>query len=195
MHSMKTTATVEPAAPSLESAEARWAKIQAKHCKMIEARDGMEMARSFSLDRNNKRVPPHLRKKAAPFLKMAVRRPEKLNDQLADIEDEIDESTSEYEAVRDLWNAARRRETTRIAGDLQPRHRVAVIKIAEALSAMSRAMEAEAEIRAELARTAPEVESALLPNCIAGLVIGSLGDFNSPASDWARRMRKIGILG
>ena len=165
----------ESTAPSLESAEARWAKIHAKHCKMIEARDGMQMARSLYFDRNNKRVPERLRKIAAPFMKLAVRRPQKLDEQLDDVADEIADFEPEYQAERDLW--------------------AAVLKIGEALSALSLAMEEEAEIRSELASTAPETESALLPNCIAGLVVGSLGDFNSPASDWARRMRKIGILG
>ena len=194
MTAMMTKLKAEPTTPSLKAAEARWAEIDLKWRKMIEHRDGIRMAQSLSFDRNNQRVPQHLRDKAAPFMKQAVRRPERLDEQLADVWDEIDDFDPEYQAERDIWNAARRRETTKLAGELQPRHRAAVEKIGEALSALSRAMEEEVEIHAELARTAPEAESALLPNCIVELVIGTLADWNSPASEWARRMRKLGIL-
>ena len=115
-------------------------------------------------------------------------------DRLATTELAIEESTPEYHRGCELWAAACRRETTLIASALQPRHRRAVKKMAKALEALSIAMTEEHETRAELHRTAPERESAHLPDCSHDLNIGTLADWNSPASGWARRMRKLTIL-
>ncbi len=185
----------EPAAPSFETAAARWREIDAKHRALLDRREGMALAQSLTFNGDNTRTPQHLRDKAKPYLKLASRRPLKLDEQRADIADEIDEFTPVYQAAHENWQAARRRETNRLASEIQPRHQEAVSAIAKALEALSVAIDDEIATRTELAQVgAPEHESALLPDCSGDLLVGSLADWNSPASAWAREMRKIGIL-
>ncbi len=187
--------TAEPPVPDFAAAKARWTEVDTEFRNMIERQEAMRLAISFTSGQSTKQVPQHLFDKAKPFMRLGRRRREKLIDQLADLEDEIDDSRPKVQIERELWAAARRRETNRLAGELQPRHRAAVLAIAKAVEALSRAMTEETDIRAELARTAPEPSSAYLPNCIEELVIGTFVDWHSPASAWARRMRKLNILG
>ena len=185
----------ETAMSDFDAAEARWKEVRDKDRELTERHEAMRLALSLTFDGSGKRAPEHLREKAKPFLKLAAKRRGKLTDQIADVEDEIDDFKPKLMVENELWQAARRRETNRLAGDLQPRHKVAVKSIATALEALSIAIEEETTTRAALARVAPEPESALLPNCSHDLLVGTLTDWNSPASAWARRMRKLQILG
>lgn len=96
--------------------------------------------------------------------------------------------------ARDEWATAVRAETTRIAEGLQPMHRAAVAAIATAVEQLSAALAAEEEVRLELQCQAPELTSALLPNCSDGLLIGRLDTPFSAASRWAAGVRKLRIL-
>ena len=191
---LSTKTKPKTAVPDFATAKARWAEIDAKHRDLIERRDGIQLALSFSKSGLDKRTPEALVAKARPFLDQARGRPRTLARQLTKLEDEIEDLTTKVQVELELWQAARRQETGRIARDLQPRHRAAIKEIAKAVEALSRAMTEELDTRAELARTAPEQTSAYLPNCIGGLVIGTLVDWNSPASEWARAMRELKIL-
>lgn len=185
-----------PAAPvsEFEAAKARWTEATAKHRELIERAEAMQLALKLTSQHAVGQAPQHIREKAQPFLKLATKRRPNLLDRLATVELAIEESNPEYQQECELWKAACRRETTLIASALQPRHRRAVKAIARALEALSIALTEEYETRAELARTAPERESAHLPDCSHDLPIGTLADWNSPASAWARRVRKLKIL-
>ena len=185
--------TAEPVS-EFDAAKARWIEATAKHRELVERAEAMELALKFTSEDAVGRAPQHLREKAGPFLKLAAKRRPKVIEQLADTEVEIEDSTPMYQVDRDLYQAACRRETSRIARDLQPRHRAAVKAIATALEALSLAIEEETTTRAELAHVAPERVSAHLPDCSHDLVVGTLADWNSPASAWARRMRKLSVL-
>ncbi len=194
---MATTMTkpkTEPTMPDFEAAEARWAEVDAKRRGLVERQDGMELALNYARNGVDKRVPEAIRAKADPYNNLADRNPRKLAREIDDIAHEIADSNVEYGAVRERWQAASRRKTAQIAIKLQPRHREAVKAIAAALEALSSALEQESDIRSELTQTAPEATSAYLPNCSGFLNFGSLADWNSPASQWARHMRKMGIL-
>ena len=154
----------------------------------------MELALNLMSENAISRAPQHPRDRAKPFLKLASKRRPKLFDQLAEVEVAIEESNPIYHAECEAWAATCRRETTRIARELQRPHKRAVKAIAKAVEALSLAIADEIEIRAELSRTAPEPESAHLPDCSTDLRVGTLVDWNSAASAWARKMRKLEIL-
>ncbi len=180
--------------PDFEAAKARWAEVDAKRSALVERHDGMELALNYARNGVDKRVPKEIRAKAGPHNNLANRNPQKLAGEIDDVAYEIADSNAEYGAERERWQAASRDETARIAQELQPRHRAAVQKIAGALEDLSRAMEAETGVRAELTRTAPEATSAYLPDCSSFLNFASLAVWQTPASQWARHMRKMEIL-
>ena len=187
----------EPAEPVLseyQTAKARWAEIDGKFRELVEREEGIKLAVSLAKSPDEKRVPQHLRDRAAPFMKLAQGRMFKRTRVLEALEDEILELAPKRAEESELWQQARRAETSRIALELQPRHRAAVKKIAALIENLSRAMEVESDVRAELARTAPEPESGYLPNCIGGLNFGMLSEWGSPASQWAQGMRQLKIL-
>jgi hypothetical protein len=84
--------------------------------------------------------------------------------------------------------------TSEIAISLQSRQRQAVQRIAAALEVLSRALADANDINAELERRAPLPTSRYLPFVTGELYFAALGDPNSAASAWARRMKQIGIL-
>ncbi len=184
----------KPTMVDFEAATARWAEVDAKRRALVERLDGMELALNYARNGVDKRVPEAIRAKADPYFNLANGNPRKLAGEIDDVGYEIAENNTEYGAERELYQAAARRETARLAKELQPRHREAVQAIAGALESLSRALEQESDIRSELTQTAPEATSAYLPNCSGFLAFGSLADWNSPASQWARQMRKMEIL-
>ena len=186
--------TAEPEVPDFAIAQTRWTEVRDKDREMIEHREGIKLALTFAKGGVGRQTPQNLRDQAEPFLALAKRRPRQLADQLDDLIDEIEDFAPKLGVEHELYQAARWRETNRLAGELQPRHRAAVKGMAKALEALSLAMTDEIEIRAELARKAPERESAKLPDCSSGLLVGTLADWNSAASEWARTVRKLKIL-
>lgn len=185
----------ESSEPDFFPAQARWNEVRDRDRELMERHEAMRAALSITSGYDVKNVSEGTFAKAQPYLKLGQRRREKLIDQLADIADEIADFKPKLMVESELWQAARRRETAVIAGKMQPAHKAAITAIAKALEALSIAIEEETATRKELARVAPERESSLLPNCSDDLMVGTLADWNSPASAWARRMRKLNILG
>ena len=192
---LKTKSRLDPAEPDFVAAQGRWNEIRATDRELMARHEAMRLALLFTANQDISRVSKDQLDKAQPYMNLANRRPEKLQDDLGDVADEIAVFKPKLGVEHELWQAARRRETNRLAGELQPRHQAAVKGIAKALETLSLAIEQETTTRKELARVAPERESALLPNCSDDLVVGTLADFNSPASAWAKRMRRLKILG
>jgi hypothetical protein len=96
---------------------------------------------------------------------------------------------------REEWDAACRAEVERIGAVLQPRHRAAVKRMAEALTLLCAAIAEEQDTRAELRQAVPgDWGSCILPDCSSSLWLGRLDDFNSPASQWNRDMICLGML-
>jgi chromosome segregation ATPase len=132
------------------------------------------------------------RKEAGPFLKIAARRPEVLEEEIRALGYEIEDTAKAFQAERDAYNEAVRAESNRVATELAPKHQAAVRRIAKAIEELSRACSAERDIRAEFAARAPEPVSARLPPMDG--VWGCLGEANSMLSGWARVARRLGYL-
>ena len=193
---LKTKPKAETDAPDFEAARERFDKATEKYEALQAAVENTRAALYMSNTADSARasIAPSVRERAQSAYPRGLPRRAKLIRQAEDAADALEDATPAFQVERELYAAAARRETARIAQELQPRHRATVQKIAQALEDLSRALEAEAEVRAELAREAPEAISAFLPNCSAFLQFGSLVDWNTPASQWARKMREIGIL-
>lgn len=188
--------TAEAGAPDFATAKARYDKALAEY----EAkREAVENARAALLwentaDSDRPSLAPAIRERAKAAYPKFLPRRSKIIHEAESAADTFADAEPAYQVERELYLAAARRETARIAQELQPRHRTAVRAIATALEALSRALEAEGEVRAELAATAPESSSAYLPDCSSFLAFGSLVPWDSPASVWARHMRHLKIL-
>ena len=188
---------VDPLAPSAEflAATARWSEASAKHAELIDAIDGRKLALSLALHPEDAdRVPAHLREKAEPYRRVAQRRRDRVISDLADAEIELAEYKPTFQAEHEAYQAALRHETNRLSAILQPQHREAVVAIGAALEQLSRAIVAEREVRADLARIAPLPTSANLPDLSGDLQVGCLGDWQSPAWEWRRRCHQIGVF-
>jgi hypothetical protein len=145
-----------------ETAQARFRAAQETRSELVRSKEARELA--LSLARNpiaakSDRV-DDARKKAAPFLKTAARRPEVLEDEIRQLGYEIEDSAKAFQAERDAFNEAVRTESNRIATELAPTHKAAVRRIATAIEELSRAVTAERAVREEFARLAPEQTSA-----------------------------------
>jgi hypothetical protein len=123
----------------------------------------------------------------------AEKRPERLATTEADTLERLEVMEKNLDDESQAIAAARRRETDRLALELQPRHREACHEIGRALEALSLATVAEREARDELRRRAPLRESKYLPDMSSDLLVGCLGDRESPAWRWRRTAHKVGI--
>ncbi len=190
-------AAPDPLAPSPEFLEARalWAEVDAKRRKLIESRDGLQLAISITANPiNSQRMPEGLRQKAHPYLKLARKRRAKALADSDEISIEIEDTAPDYFAASEGWHGAKRSETNRIGAHLQTGQRAAVRIMVKAVEDLSAAMAAERECRAELRRLAPLPESPNLPDLSSGLEVGCLSDWGGPAWRWARQIRKLQIL-
>jgi hypothetical protein len=120
----------------------------------------------------------------------------RIRDGLDRVEGDLAELAGNLGAERQLWDHARNLEAEAVARALQPRHREAVKAIGKALEVLSAAIGAERAARDAFASAGiPETsESLLLPDCSTALMVGSLDDYGSIASQWNRRMLGLGVL-
>lgn len=192
---MLATRSKPPAEPTHETflaAREAWRKVDAEMQRLNAEATGWKYAIEITGTPGN--VPDRIREAAGEErLELARKKPRRALQRLEDARDDRDKFTAKYAAAAEAWAAAKRRETNRIARELQPQHRAAVQAIAKALEELSLAIFAERECRQELARRAPETQSAYLPDCTPP-AIGALGDVGSPASAWAKQMRKLGVI-
>ena len=190
------TETAPPAGLSeFEAAAARWNEIRGTRNALLDKIASCRLAISMANNPgDNGNVPDPLRAKAEPYLRDARKWPEKLREIIGETELELENINKTYSDENDLWEAARRRETNRLALALQPKHRAAVRRMADAIEALSAAIADERECRAELRRIAPLPESPNLPDLSSDLLVGCVSEYNAPAWHWARRIRKMNIL-
>lgn len=121
------------------------------------------------------------------------RRPKAIDD-LAELTDRIQEHAPILATARDDLARAKRNATNEAALTLQPRHKAAVRRIADALENLSRALAEEADLHDELRRTAPLAESKFMPDMHSDLHDMALSKRGSRASEWARKARTLKIL-
>jgi hypothetical protein len=185
--------TPDPPPSEFELARDRYSRSQAELEKLSAEERSLRLALGLAnnpTDADSDRC-AEARRIAGKYYGLAVRRPDQVAARLREIQYELDDRNNEFVTERDLWEVARRRETTRIAEQLAPKHRAAVMAIARAFEALSAAIQSERDVHAELSRTAPERESALLPSMAPA--IGTLAEYDSVAAAWARRYRQMGF--
>jgi hypothetical protein len=181
-----------------EAARRRWTDFQARREAARTKVQGLEAAVQLADHRTAQPNAPAselLSRRAAEALQGATPSPRRLLQLLDDAREAAEVVETEVAAEHRTWEAARRTEHERIAIGLQPRHRAAVLAIAKAVEALSAATSAERAVRDELAATglAP-LGSGFLPDCSSALQVGTLDEWSSRASAWARDMHRIGVL-
>jgi hypothetical protein len=187
--STDTLTEFEAIAAKRDQAQAEW---QAAEAKQAGYKAAMLWHRASDAEREGERF-DHVRKTIAKVFggnPPAERRIPKLAEE---VNEQLEELRPKWIKAQQEWQEACRRETSRIAISLQPQHRAAVKRLAAAVEELSRAIEQERAVHPELRKKAPLETSAYLPNC-APPIGGGLDNPVSPLSEWARRLRKIGLL-
>lgn len=183
---------------------AEWLSAKSDFDSLVAARDGLierieNIRLALSLARNTSdraRVPADLLLRAEPFEAQAASDPAGLQRRLAETEADLAKIAQRIgNGAHEAYERARRREGSRIALELQLQHRAAVGAMAAALEQLSQAIEAEREVHEAFAAVSPTASSAYLPNVGVELGVGSLGDCDSPAWRWRKRIHELGILG
>ena len=140
------------------------------------------------------RMPETLRARAEAFAERADNDADGLAAEALAMEREAAAMGPAVVAAKATFDAAARRETTRIALGLQPRHEAAAKKVIRAVERLSAATSEERAVRRELERTAPVATSPFLPDLTTVLGCGTIAEYGSPAWQFARMVRQLRIL-
>jgi hypothetical protein len=193
-------ADAAPAATAYATAAAAYDDARAEHRRLIAAREGAQAALQLLLNPLAERERPLatlLHERAEAHLAGRDLKERHLRREIEDLEDWIAAHTTVLATARQEFEAARDMEAAAIARQLQPAHRAAVNRLAQALEAVSQAIEAERAVRAELTTTglAPTGCPVILPDCTAELSLGTFAEYSSRLSEWRRRMVYFQVLG
>lgn len=184
-----------PADSDFAAAKAKWQAIKARHDELTNMIQGIEVALSMACNPSDaKRVPANLRKLAEPHLELVSRKPDKARQQHREAVEAEQDLRPELRDAWEVYEAAKQRETSKIAIELQPKQRAIVLdKLVPAIEAISDAIIELEALQTELQKRAPNPTSAWLPR-VDFLLPGRLDDWGSPASQWRRQLKKIGII-
>lgn len=188
---------VDDGAVTFEAARSQFSALQAEREAKDLAVENLRLLVSWNAAGEAERASDRLawiRGRIAQAWPNAKPKEHRVNSMLRDAEDAVADFMPKFTAAAEEFEQSRRRRTAALAQGLQPRQRVAVVAMADALSALSKALAEEKAVHDELVRTAPHASSAYLPNCRMEIIIGGFDDFASLASSWRRRMRKLRIL-
>jgi hypothetical protein len=177
-----------------QAAQARYRSATEERSKLLAELRSLELAASLANNPSDAQSPrtDAARRDAAEYLALAKRRPETVAEKIRDLTYMIEDGAAAYRNEVDLYHAAMRAESNRVAAELAPAHRDTVRRVAKAIEELSRATAAERNVRAEFSRRAPEQVSARLPPLDG--CWGTLGEWGSILSAWARTARKLGYL-
>lgn len=185
-----------PAADSdFSAAKARWTAIKSRHDELTNLIQGLEVALGYAARPTDwDRVPANLKKLAEPHMEAATRKPDRVRAQLRDAVEAEQDLRPELHAEWTAFEAAKQRETSKIALELQPRQRQIILqRLIPAVEQISDALIALADLQKELQGRAPNASSMYLPD-VSFLLPGRLDDWSSPASQWRRQLKKMGII-
>jgi hypothetical protein len=188
----------DPPLGEFAAARERLRAVDTPFQALVEKRESARVG--LSLSRNQRDAESDrceaARRQAGDYFALARKRPDKVAAEIADLDYEIESQEPNVVREREIWNVAVRKEATLIAIGMQPRQRAAAEKIGRGLEMLSAGLDEESLVRQDFANASPDQSvSAYLPDCSMELAsTGSLSDWGSGASVWARRLKGIGIL-
>ncbi|MCK1317140.1 hypothetical protein [Bradyrhizobium sp. 23] len=130
---------------------------------------------------------------AEPYVDRARAKPDAFAKEIEVLDEEIDAAVPALHEHRERLAAERQAEADRIAASFQPRQKMAVRKIADALKQLSQELVEEARIHDEFAAVSPQ-PSALLPDLSSVFRFCRTDIASTVASAWGERVRSMGIL-
>jgi hypothetical protein len=192
----------DPPTFDFQAEKSAWLAIDAERKAKINRVDAMRLAFSLATEKREdverlRGAGEHLlarRKAGAEFVDLAKRRPQRLRDMIADLEDDLADTEPAYLDAARHWEHCRSVETSRIAIGLQGRQREIARRISRALSDLSTACFEAEELAAQLRAAAPNESSLYLPAIAGDFAEMRLGDPFSTASRWLKRMKIVGVL-
>ncbi len=131
----------------------------------------------------------HLRQKAAPFARMRQKKALAL---LETAQDDLEANLPKFTETAEAAQRARQRVLRERAKELQPAHRGAVARIADALEKLAEALAEEADIRRECQTPDGDVPAVLPEMGFANIALPR--DHTSPVSRWFKRARRGGFI-
>jgi hypothetical protein len=196
---MKSALAVKPDPPAPDvtdifvAAESTW---RATNAEMRELRTEIERRQLASNFTPFSDIPERSRDLAATVTDLitATRRsPLKAAADLESLEFDFAVLQPKHTRAHEAFIAARNAMAAQIAMTFRDRHLEATKQIVAAIDALSAALQAERDIRAEYAATSPEPTSIHLPDISRDLSQMDLSRWDSIAAVWARRLRHFGV--
>jgi hypothetical protein len=175
-----------------EQARARWAEVSAGRRALRDKLDGAKAALVLADYRPGpgEYLSPTIEDKARRYLD--GRRPDcdRLAQQVAALEAELADAATTYTVESAAWRSALEAEARRRAEAVQPKLKALVRALARSVERLNDDVEALRGLQAQLAEVGGV---AALPD-LALELFGTLAEYNSPVSQWNRRVLKSGLL-
>ena len=184
--------TVTPEVSAFEQARVRWEAVRRERQELKARIAGARAALGFAESPPNQGdvVSPVLAEKAQAYLGGRKPNAERLRREIEDLADEQAQAAERYGREAEVWRTALADEARRRAEAVQPKLKALVRALARSVQRVSDDVEALRSLQGQLAEVG---EVASLPDL--GLeIFGTLSEFNSPVSNWNRRVLQSGAL-
>lgn len=198
---MKSALAVKPDPPIVDvtaeyhAAAAAWRDINSKMRALRETIDKRRLAANFAACTEIPERSKHLARGIEDLVIASSRSPLRAASDIEGLEFDLAELQPAHVAAHDAYIVARGAMAAQIALTFRERHLAATQDIVAAVDALSLAIQAERNVRADFAAVSPEPHSCALPNIADDLGEMDLSRWDSQASIWARKMRNFGVVG
>ena len=195
--SLLTKLRPDPPVSDLEDLHAKAKAVDSKIADRTERKDKLNLALSLlrnigDAERDRTAV---ARERVKDVIEYVKRRPDKVDLEIKDIDDELHDLRKEKEALFPDHEHAKSVRTSQRAIARQPAQRKIANRIAAALTELSQALDDARQLHADFAREAPNPTSVYLPTITDELAgFADLGVYTTAASRWSQRMIYLGII-
>jgi len=196
---MKSALAVKPDPPAPDvaaefaAAETAWRDVNARMREVRTEIDRRQLASNFAPFSDIPERSRDLAATVADLITVTRRSPLKAASDLEALEFDLAVLQPQHVAAHEAYTVARNAMAAQLAMTFRDRHLEATKQIVAAIDALSAALQAERDIRAEYAAVSPEPQSHLLPDISRDLSQMDLSRWDSIAAVWARRVRNFGV--
>jgi hypothetical protein len=187
----------DPPAPDVAAefaaAESAWREISAKKHELCSDLERRRLARNLAALSNIPERSKDLAASVSGLIAASQRSPLKAASDIEALEFDFAALQPRYVAAHEAFLVARTALSVQIAMTYRDRHMAATKEIVAAIDALSVALQAERDIRAEFSAVSPEPTSIHLPDISRDLSQMDLSRWDSIAAVWARRVRNFGV--
>jgi hypothetical protein len=197
---MKSGQAVKPDPPARDvagdyaEALTAWRAVNTKMCSLRAEIDRRRLALTFAGQSEIPERSKHIAATVADLIAATRRSPLRAASDLEGLEFDATELQPRHIAAHETYTIARNVLASEIAMTFRDRHLTATKKVIVAIEALSAALQMERDVRHDFSSVSPEPSSHLLPDISRDLRDMDLASWDSIASVWARRIRKLGVV-